>query len=48
VVTDAVHELEAEAAKGRLEGTSATMSLLVDHSLEHLQRKGFSPKTLHT
>jgi hypothetical protein len=44
---DVMHLLEAEAAKGKLGGTSATVSLLLGRYLEHLQRKGLSPKTLH-
>ena len=47
-VTDLVHQLETEAAKGKLGGTSATVNVLLDRYLEHLERKGLSPKTLHT
>jgi integrase len=43
-----MHQLEAEASKGRLGGTSATLAVLLDRYLEHLERKGLSPKTLHT
>jgi integrase len=47
-VMDLMHQLEAEAARGKLGGTSATVSVLLDRHLEHLERKGLSPKTLHT
>ncbi len=40
-----MHQLEAEAAKGKLGGTSATLTVLLDRYLEHLERKGLSPKT---
>jgi integrase len=47
-VTDLEHQLEAEAAEGKLGGTSATVGLLLDRYLEHLTRQGHSPKTLDT
>jgi integrase len=47
-VVDLMHQLEAEAATGKLGGTSATMTLLLDRYLEHLQHKGLSPKTIDT
>jgi integrase len=43
-----MHQLEAEASKGRLGGTTATLNVLLNRYLEHLERKGLSPKTLHT
>jgi integrase len=47
-VTDLEHQLEADAAKGKLGGASATVGVLLDEYLEHLERKGHSPKTIHT
>jgi integrase len=47
-VTDLVHELEVEAGEGKLGGTAAMVGLLLDRYLEHLARKGHSPKTLDT
>lgn len=47
-VVDAMRQLETEAAKGRLGGTTATVGVLLDRHLEQLERKGLSPKTLHT
>lgn len=44
----ALAALVAEAAKGQLGGTDATVGLLLDRHLEALERKGHSPKTLHT
>ena len=43
-----MHQLEAEASQGKLGGTSATVTVLLNRYLEHLERKGLSPKTLHT
>jgi integrase len=47
-VTDLEHELETEAAAGKLGGTSGTLGLLIEQYLEHLIRKGHSPKTIDT
>jgi hypothetical protein len=47
-VMDLVHQLEAEATKGQLGGTSATVNVLLDRYREHLERKALCPKTLHT
>jgi hypothetical protein len=47
-VVDMMHQLEAEASKGKLGGTTATVNVLLTRYLEHLERKGLSPKTLHT
>jgi integrase len=47
-VVDLEHQMEVDAAKGKLGGTSATVGLLLDRYLQHLERKGLSPKTLHT
>lgn len=47
-VRDLEHELETEAAAGKLGGTTATVGLLLDRYLEHLERQGHSPKTLDT
>jgi integrase len=47
-VTDLEHQLETEAAEGKLGGTSATVGLLLDRYLEDLARRGHSPKTLDT
>ena len=46
-VTDLEHHLEAQAAEGKLGGTSATVTHLLEQYLEHLERKGLSPQTLH-
>ncbi len=47
-VIDLEHQLESEAAAGKLGGTTATVGLLLDRYLEHLARRGHSPKTLDT
>jgi integrase len=43
-----VHRLETEAARGKLGGTSATVTVLLNRYLKHLQRKSLSPRTVHT
>jgi site-specific recombinase XerC len=43
-----MRQLEAEASQGKLGGTTATVNVLLSRYLEHLERKGLSPKTLHT
>lgn len=46
-VRAAAAALEAEAAKGSLGGTNATVEVLLDRYFEHLERKDLSPHTLH-
>ena len=47
-VTQRMAEMVAEAKKGELGGTSATVDKLLDAYLEHLTRRGHSPKTMDT
>jgi hypothetical protein len=47
-VTDLEHQLEPEAAAGKLGGTSATVRLLIDRYLEHLIRQRHPPMTFDT
>jgi integrase len=44
----AMASLVTEAKEGKLGGTDATVGLLLDHYLAHLERRSLSPKTLHT
>lgn len=41
-------KLIAEASAGRFDATDVTVAQLLDEYFEHLERKGHSPKTLHT
>ena len=43
----ALSKLVTEVGEGKLAGTNATLGLLLDRYLEHLDRKGLSPQTLH-
>ena len=44
----AMAALVTEAKEGKLGGTDATLGLLLDHYFEQLERRGLSPKTVHT
>jgi hypothetical protein len=46
-VMDVMHQLEAEAARGKLGGTSATVGVLLDRHLEHLERRGLPQDAPH-
>jgi hypothetical protein len=43
-VVDMMNQLEAEASKGKLGGTAATVNVLLNRYLEHLERKGCLPR----
>lgn len=43
-VVEMMHHLEAEASQGKLGGTTASVNVLFNQYLEHLERKRLSPR----